>query len=177
MNTRAANAGDGWSERNLREFDGSPFDRIGNDWMLVTAGEGSDWNAMTASWGGLGVVWNTKAAFVFVRPTRHTFGYLERTDRFSLSFFDESSREALNYIGSHSGRDGDKAEGSGLSPIVFGDGSLSFAEAREVLVCRKLYAQDIDPAHFIDASLESHYPKKDYHRLYIAKIEHLRVRV
>ena len=61
MNTRAAIAGDGWSERELREFGGSPFDRIGNDWMLVSAGEVSDWNAMTASWGGLGVVWNACA--------------------------------------------------------------------------------------------------------------------
>ena len=144
--------------------------------MLVAAGEGSDWNAMTASWGGLGFLWNREVAFVFVRPTRHTFAYLERSDRLSLSFFDPPYRPALNYFGSRSGRDEDKAAGSGLTPIFFDDGSFSFAEAREVLSCRKLYAQDIDPERFVDASLASHYPAEDYHRLYVAAIVVLRVR-
>ena len=176
MNKAAERAGEGWELKDARDFSGSPFVRIGEDWMLISAGEARDWNAMTASWGGLGFLWNAKVAFIFVRPTRHTFGYMEKADRFSLSFFDPSHRKALNYFGSHSGRDGDKAAGGGLSPIVFDDGTLSFAEAREVISCKKLYAQDIDPARFVDAGLASHYPEKDYHRLYIGAIESLRAR-
>ena len=176
MNTAAKAAGADWSEADVRSFSGSPFARIGEDWMLIAAGGEADWNAMTASWGGLGVLWNANVAFAFVRPTRHTFEYLEKADRFSLSFFDQSYRKALGFFGAHSGRDCDKAAGAGLTPIVFADGCLSFAEAREVFYCRKRYAQDIDPDRFLDPGLASHYPDKDYHRLYVGAIERLRVR-
>ncbi len=176
MNAAAQAAGGGWTEKDVRSFSLSPFARIGEDWMLISAGGERDWNAMTASWGGLGVLWNANVAFAFVRPTRHTFGYLERADSFSLSFFDPAYRKALSFFGAHSGRDCDKAAGAGLTPIVFDDGCLSFAEAREVFYCRKLYAQDIDPERFIDLGLNVHYPDKDYHRLYIGAIERFRAR-
>ena len=35
---------------------------IGKDWMLVCAGD----NAMTASWGGMGILWNKPVSFVFI---------------------------------------------------------------------------------------------------------------
>jgi flavin reductase (DIM6/NTAB) family NADH-FMN oxidoreductase RutF len=176
MSLHAKTPGAEWTERPLTEFSGSPFLRIGEDWMLVTAGAADEWNTMTASWGGLGVLWNLPVAFVFIRPTRHTFGFIEKTERFTLSFFDEVDRHALDYCGAVSGRDTDKALGAGLSPIVFPDGAVSFAEAREVLACRKLYGQDLDPKRFLDPSLAKHYPKRDYHRLYVGAIERYSVR-
>ncbi len=155
-------------------FNINPFSRIGEEWMLITAGTAQDWNTMTASWGGLGVLWNRNVAFCFVRPTRHTWSFMERESRFSLSFFAEVYRSALEFCGARSGRDTDKASGAGLDPIVFDDGALSFAQAKEVLVCRKLYSQDFDPALFKGTGIEANYPKKDYHRLYIGEIETLR---
>jgi flavin reductase (DIM6/NTAB) family NADH-FMN oxidoreductase RutF len=52
--------------------------------------------------------------------------------------------------------------------------SPSFAEAELVLECRKLFWQDIDPTHFVDASLEKHYPKKDYHRMFFGEVVEIR---
>ncbi len=150
------------------------FSRIGREWMLITAGTAQDWNTMTASWGGLGVLWNKNVAFCFVRPTRHTWSFMERESRFTLSFFAEEYRGALEFCGARSGRDTDKASGAGLDPIVFDDGALSFAQAKEVLVCRKLYSQDFDPTLFKDPGIEANYPKKDYHRMYIGEIESVR---
>ena len=51
---------------------GNTFNMIGREWMLVTAtdSEGKV-NTMTASWGGVGVLWNRDVAFVFVRPQRY----------------------------------------------------------------------------------------------------------
>ncbi len=155
-------------------LDFNPFARIGKDWLLITAGTGQDWNTMTASWGGLGVLWNINVAFCFVRPTRHTWSFMERESRFTLSFFDEEYRKALEFCGARSGRDTDKAAGAKLDPIIFDDGALSFAQAKEVLVCRKLYSQDFDPTLFKDPSIELNYPKKDYHRMYIGEIESVR---
>jgi flavin reductase (DIM6/NTAB) family NADH-FMN oxidoreductase RutF len=147
------------------------FRLIGEDWMLVTAGISSRWNTMTASWGGLGVLWNRPVAFVFVRPTRHTFGFMERSARFTLSFFPmERFRQTLMLCGTKSGRDCDKAGETGLEPFAPSPGTVSFKRARLVLVCRKLYTTDLDPRRFLDKAIGRLYPKQDYHRLYVGEV-------
>ena len=175
----AVPAGIEWVEKNIRDFSGSPFERIGTGWMLITAGnvesDKSNWNTMTASWGGLGVLWKRNVAFFFIRPSRHTFGFANSSSLLTLSFFDETHRAALNLCGEKSGRDIDKAAAAGLTPVFFGggpvNGALSFKEAREVIFCKKVYAQDFDPALFLDAeSIEKNYNGKDYHRMFIGEI-------
>ncbi len=145
------------------------FRLIGKDWMLITAGPRQAYNTMTASWGGFGVIWSRQVCFALVRPARHTRRFLDRQGVYTLSFFEERYRRALEYCGAHSGRDVDKAKETGLTAV--GEGQMTwFAEARLVLQCRKLYFHDLDPRNFLDPVIESHYPKKDYHRLYIGEI-------
>jgi len=147
----------------------NPFKLIGKDWMLITAGTPGSFNTMTASWGGLGVLWERKVAFCFIRPTRYTYEFVERSDTFTLSFFAERHRKTLSFCGSHSGRDMDKIKKAGLTPIKEG-GFVYFNEARLVLECRKLYFQDISPDRFLDQSINDMYPQKDYHRMYVGEI-------
>jgi len=147
----------------------NPFKLIGKDWMLITAGTPESFNTMTASWGGLGVLWEKKVAFCFIRPTRHTYGFMEKAGEFTLSFFEEQHRKALTFCGSHSGRDTDKIKGAGLTPVKEGS-AVYFEEARLVLVCRKLYFQDISPERFLDPGISEMYPLKDYHRMYAGEI-------
>ncbi len=158
-----------WKSVPLASLKENVFHSIGDDWMLVTAGTTDHWNTMTASWGGFGVLWNLNVSFCFVRPTRHTYEFMERADRYTLSFYDEDQRDALDFCGSRSGRDVDKAAETGLVPSVV-EGAIAFEQARLVLVCRKLYHHDIDPDRFIDPSIDSHYPDKDYHRGYIGEV-------
>ena len=148
----------------------NPFKLIGTDWMLITAGTQASFNTMTASWGGLGVIWDMEVAFVFVRPTRHTFGFMERAPVFTLSFFTEQYRPALEFCGTQSGRDVNKVAKTGLTPAFGAAGEIYFAEARLVLVCRKVHAQNLDPAGFLDPAIAGFYGQRDYHRLYIAEI-------
>lgn len=148
----------------------NPFTLIGSDWMLITAGTPDRFNTMTASWGGLGVLWKKQVAFCFIRPTRYTYEFIERSEHFTLSFFSRRYRSALNLCGTKSGRDVDKAAETGLTP-AFGDGTVYFTQARLVLECRKLYFQDFSPARFLDSSIEELYPQKDYHRMYVGEIE------
>ena len=148
----------------------NPFLLIGADWMLITAGTQASFNTMTASWGGFGVLWEKDVAFVFVRPTRHTFGFIEKASVFTLSFFAEKFRPALEFCGAHSGRDVDKVAKTGLTPAFDVPDAVYFSEARLVLVCRKMHAQDLDPARFLDPKIAEFYAAKDYHRLYIAEI-------
>ena len=159
----------GFKETKPELLTDNPFTLIGSDWMLITAGTPGSWNTMTATWGGLGVLWERKVATCYIRPTRHTFGFIERAPFFTLSFFSEQHRKALTYCGTHSGRDTDKAKGAGLTPVQEGD-LVYFAEARLVLACRKIYSQDIVPERFLDPKIETMYPQKDYHRIYIGEI-------
>ena len=147
----------------------NPFKLIGKDWMLITAGTPGLFNTMTASWGGLGVLWERKVAFCFIRPTRYTYEFVERSDTFTLSFFAEHHRKALSFCGSHSGRDSDKIKAAGLTPLNE-DEFVYFDEARLVLACRKIYFQDISPDRFLDQSINEMYPQKDYHRMYVGEI-------
>lgn len=165
--------GDRFSPCGWNDLGTDVFKLLSRDWMLVTAGAGT-WNTMTASWGGFGHLWNKDVAFVFVRPTRHTFSFMEQNEGFSLSFFGESHRRALEVCGAVSGRDTDKAAAAGLEPIQLEAGGRrwpAFSEARLVLGCRKLYAQDLDPACVVDGAIAANYPKGDWHRVYVGAIE------
>lgn len=152
------------------QFTDNTFKLIGSDWMLITAGTLESYNTMTASWGGFGILWNKNICFCVVRPTRHTYNFIEKSGAFSLSFFDDKYREALQFCGSHSGRDVDKASSTGLTPVASDNGTVYFNEARLVIECKKLYFQDIDPKNFMDITLDKNYPLKDYHRMYIGEI-------
>lgn len=147
----------------------NPFKLIGVDWMLITAGTAESFNTMTASWGGLGVLWDRKVAFCFIRPSRYTFEFVEKAQNFTLSFFEEKHRKALSFCGTHTGRDIDKVKETGLTPIKE-PGLIYFTEARLVLACRKLYYQDIVPANFLESKINDMYAKKDYHRMYVGEI-------
>lgn len=151
------------------EMGGDVFTRIGKQWMLVGAGNEDSHNMMTASWGGLGVLWNKPVSTVYIRPSRYTMEFVEREEHYALCFFEEGYREALTFCGRHSGRDGDKCAQTGLTPC-FDEAAPYFEQAQLVLVCRKLYAQDMDPALFLDDKLEENYHGSDYHRIYIGEI-------
>lgn len=151
----------------------NPFKLIGQDWMLITAGKTEShktFNTMTASWGAIGILWHKPVSFCFVRPTRYTYEFMERNQQYTLSFFEKAFREALNVCGTLSGRDADKVAKAGLTSFEIQPNAVTFKEARLVLVCHKLYFQDLDPGHFLDLALEMNYPQKDYHRMYIGEV-------
>ena len=148
----------------------SAFKLIGSDWMLVTAGNLESWNTMTASWGGFGHIWNKNVCWCVVRPQRHTYGFMEKAHFFTLCFFDEKYRKVLNYCGTKSGRDVDKAAETGITPVATEGGAVYFAEARLIVECRKIYFQDLSPNNFLEASIQKHYPDRDYHRLYMGEV-------
>ena len=149
----------------------SVFSLIGARWMLVAATDKSGkTNAMTASWGGMGVLWGKKVAFVFIRPQRYTKRFVDETDKFTLSFFDDSYKKMLGYMGKVSGKDEDKMAKSGLT-VTDKDGAPVFKEASLTLVCRKIYRDTLKEENFIDKSnIEKWYPQKDYHDVYVAEI-------
>ena len=161
-----------------KEIKGNLIDLIASDWMLVTAGNRQKFNTMTANWGGVGHLWNKPVVFVFVRPERYTYEFMENSDGFTLTFFEEAYRDALNLCGTKSGRDSNKVAEASLTPHFTELGYPVFTEARLLLECRKLYADMLTKDSFVDTKpLNIHYNTKGgLHKLYIAEIERVWVK-
>ena len=164
-------------EISYKDLQLNPMTMFGDEWLALAAGNEQGWNAMTVAWGHLGAIWDRKGqpgclptAIAYVRPSRYTKAFMDREELFTLSLFGPEKRKALAYIGAHSGRDGDKCAEAGLSP-VFEDGTVYLAEAKLVLVCRKLYQSTLSAEGFVDpALLDENYPKRDLHDMYVGEI-------
>ena len=165
----------GFKEISTSEIE-NVFKLIGKDWMLITASDGEKVNTMTASWGNMGVLWNNNVCTVYIRPQRYTYEFTEKSDTLSLSFFREKYRDALKLCGRVSGRDCDKLSEAGLTTALI-DKTPIICEADMVLVCRKLYADDLKEECFVSDAPLVNYENKDFHRFYICKIEKVLKRV
>jgi flavin reductase (DIM6/NTAB) family NADH-FMN oxidoreductase RutF len=153
------------------ELTENPFKMIGKDWMLITAEKDGIVNMMTASWGGLGFLWNKPVATIYLRPTRYTKEFIDAGDTFSLCVLPKEKKSVLDYCGCHSGRDGDKVSVTKLS-VEHMNGTPWFAESRIVLICRKLYAQTFDSFCFTDEKIcEQNYRNNDFHTMYVAEVQ------
>lgn len=149
----------------------NPFTKIGKDWALVTAGSKDNANSMTISWGGLGVIWGKNVVYVFIRDSRYTKELIDNSEFFSLTFFDEKYRNALNYCGSHSGyKEPDKIKNAGLN-VNSKMGIPFIDEGNLVLLCHKLSATKITEDSFLTPDIkEKWYANNDMHTMYIAEI-------
>lgn len=145
------------------------FNAFEGDWALVTAGVRGDYNTMTIGWGGLGTLWSRPAATVYVKKNRYTHEFMEKNDWFTVSFFPAEYRKALGYLGSHSGRDGDKVAASGLTPVYL-ENAVTFREASVTLLCRKMYAHDFDVAKVPPSVTDDYYKTEPPHTVYVGEV-------
>jgi len=151
---------------------GNAIEAIGSQWMLITVydRENGRANAMTASWGAMGVLWNKNICICFVRPERHTYKLLGEGKELSVAFLPEEHKGAHKVLGRESGREVDKLKKCGLSAVML-DGVPTVGEAETALVCRVLYEDDIKEDCFLDPSLLECYANGGYHRFYICEIK------
>lgn len=135
---------------NFIEKDYKVFEMFDKQWAVVTAGTQERFNSCTVSWGSLGNIWghagkSCPIVTVYVHPARYTSEFLTDSDTFTVGFFPETYRKALGYIGSHSGREGDKIKAAGLTPVAIGNG-VTFKEANLTFLCKKLYQHQFSKA-------------------------------
>lgn len=163
-----------FKEVKTKDFSCNPFTAIGNEWLLITAEKDGKANTMTASWGGLGVIWHYDVAYIFVRQSRFTKEFIDGSDTFSLSFLNPRAyRKTQNYLGTVSGRDEPKIEKSGLT-LEYAEGIPYFAEADTVMLCRKLSKHPLSAEGMIDEDiLPKCYANQDYHDMYVGEIRRI----
>ncbi|WP_455673317.1 flavin reductase family protein [Phocaeicola sp.] len=160
-------------EIQVKELGDNLFNAIGKEWMLVTSGTKEKFNTMTASWGGTGFLWNKPVAFIFIRPERYTFEFIEQNEFLTLSFLGEENKAVHKICGSQSGRNIDKIKETGLQPIFTENGGITFGQSRLTFECRKLYADMIKPENFIDKSIIDKWyggSHGDFHKMYVVEI-------
>ena len=149
---------------------GNVMKMISQDWMLITAGNKGKFNMMTASWGGFGILYNKPVAICFVNPARYTYSIMEGSDTFTLTFYTEAYRDALQYCGTKSGRDEDKVKGSGLTPMETENGAMAFSQAWMVIECRKMLSQSLSPDAIADPVEKAKRAAQPMHKMYIGEI-------
>ena len=122
------------------------------DAQLLAAGNREKSNAMTIGWGGIGTLWGRTAMTVYVAEKRYT--------------------KVLNYMGTKSGRDGDKAKALGLHTAYTANGTPYYKEASMVIECKTMYVAPFNPEGF-----KSDVPKNMYnnfpagiHTMYIGEV-------
>lgn len=154
----------------IQDFQTHPFTKFDKEWALLTAGVDGDFNSMTISWGGMGTMWNKPVVFLVVRPVRYTYEFMGRHDEITVSFYDDKYKKALGVFGSKSGRDTDKAREAGLTPKALSAG-VTYDEAKETIVCRKLFMQQLDKDSFPELALQFYNGEENpAHYLVIAEV-------
>lgn len=164
-------------EISYKELSFNPMTLVGDDWLVLCAGNEEEYNGMTISWGHMGTIWhdaNRKyqlpTVCVYVRPQRYTKKFMDEEEYFTVNLLSKENRKAHGVFGNESGKDGNKFEKTGLHP-EFSDGTIHIQEAEMVFVCRKVFTQDLKEEGFVDKNIvDVDYPEKDFHTMYIGEI-------
>ena len=158
-------------KKDIEELNNNVFNLIGKEWMLITAGNSQSLNTMTASWGGLGVLWNKNVATIYIRPQRHTLNFIQKHDIYTLCFFDKAHKDILRFCGAKSGKTTDKIAATGLEPFETENKGIAFKQSKLVIECKKIYTDQIREENILDTSIaKSIYQAKDFHFIFIGEI-------
>ncbi len=158
-----------FKETNIKELNENFIKNIADEWMLIAAGDESGYNMMTASWGFVGEMWGSDTVIAAVRPQRYTMEFIDKSDYFTLSFYGDK-KEIHKVCGSRSGREVNKTELTGLTP-VFSDNTVYFDDARLVIVCKKQYVAPLKEEGFLDKEILNKWYNGDLHNMIFGKIE------
>jgi flavin reductase (DIM6/NTAB) family NADH-FMN oxidoreductase RutF len=128
-------------------------------------------NAMTIGWGTIGPIWHRQVMTVMVRPTRFTFGLMEKARDFSVCLLPPERNDALGICGTRSGRDTDKVTICGfvMERCARIDG-FYIAGSDLRIECRIIHKHRLDPATLDPEIVKQFYPKLDFHTVYYGEI-------
>lgn len=140
-----------------------------SDARLLCAGDYTKSNAMTIGWGAIGTVWGRPALTVYVAQQRYTKEFIDKTEYFTVMTFENG--DVLTYMGTKSGRDGDKAQALGLTTAYTANGTPYYTEAKVVIECKLMYGASFDPKGFKDVpkQMYKHMPST-IHWMYIGEV-------
>lgn len=165
-------------KKDITSYNLNVFSELGNKWGIVTAGDKTTgYNCLTVSWGGFGVIWGKNVAYIFVRHSRYSFEFLEKSDSVTISFLSDDYKKAKGLIGTVSGRDTDKMKDAGLTYTYDPDFNGSYiTQAEYCFKMKKLYSVDLPYEPLSDEIKDRYYPNGDMHRMYVCEIKQFLVK-
>lgn len=152
------------------DFDFNPFYSFGKEWALIVCEENKEDNAMTISWGNIGILWSKPILSVFVRNTRYTKHMLDHSDKFSCCFFDKKYQNELTYCGTVSRKDEDKITKCNFTRERY-QNVLYIKEAKITFILKKIYQVDLPISDSTIQDIKKHYKENECHTQYICEIE------
>ena len=155
----------------VKEFNDNGFQWF-RDAQLLAAGDNVKSNAMTIGWGAIGTLWQKPALTVYVAEKRYTKEFMDKAEYFTVMSFDVEHSKVLNYMGTKSGRDGDKAQALGIHTAYTANGTPYYLEATMVIECKLMYAAPFEPNGFksdVPRNMYSRFPA-GIHSMYIGEV-------
>jgi flavin reductase (DIM6/NTAB) family NADH-FMN oxidoreductase RutF len=138
---------------------------------IIVAGDMGSHNGMTIGWISIGSVWGRPVCVVLVRHSRHTYGFMENGDSFTVNMMSSEHKPAVDLFGSRSGRDMDKFEAAGITAEQgTAVASPYIAEADYVIECKTAFKSPMDPELISADYVKDCYPSGDYHTCYYGEI-------
>lgn len=147
-------------------------ERMSNEGILVASLDGGGkLNPMTIGWGVFGSIWGRPMFTVLVRPSRYTYGCIEKTGDFTVNVQPSDRRDIVDLCGTVSGRDRSKMFELGLTPLPSRRvKSPGIADCPLVFECQVVHKNDLVPSELPEGITSEFYPEGDFHRVYFGQI-------
>jgi len=127
-------------------------------------------NVLTLGWGQIGPFYHDHPVFIIaVAPMRYSWRFLEEVREFVIAVPDDALRSAVDLCGTKSGRDLDKFQAAGLTPVPSVHVQPpSIAECPINVECR-IYTT-ITPPHMLLTPEHRQRPLEQQHTIYFAEV-------
>ena len=157
------------------------FTLVGKVFPVITAGNEDHYNSMTASGGGLGVLFKKPTTWCILKANRYTLELIQKEQTYTLSYFPNEYKEQILFLGSKSGRDSEKMKEVKLTRIQTPSGNISFIEARLILECKLTQITTAHPDDFYSQedkeAINEAYKEGNVYRKYVfGEITHVWVK-
>lgn len=139
---------------------------------FLTAKLDDEINTMTIGWGSMGIIWGKPVFTIFVRQSRYTYNFIEKSGEFTVSIpINDNFKKELSFCGSKSGRDFNKIKECNLKLIPGEVISTPVIEGCGIYFeCRTLYKEHMK-SDFLDKKINiQSYNNEDYHTIYHGEI-------
>jgi flavin reductase (DIM6/NTAB) family NADH-FMN oxidoreductase RutF len=163
------------------EVSDNVFTLVGKIFPVITAGKQDRFNSMTASGGGLGILFKKPTTWCILRADRFTLEMIQKEQTYTMSYFPNEYREQIVFLGSKSGRDTEKMKEVELTVIQTPSGNISFKEARLIFECKLTEVTTANPDDFYSQEArefinEAYKDPNDYRKHVFGEITHVWVK-
>jgi flavin reductase (DIM6/NTAB) family NADH-FMN oxidoreductase RutF len=163
------------------EISDDVFTLVGKVFPVITAGKKDYFNSMTASGGGMGILFRKPTTWCILQTGRYTLELMQKEQTYTLSYFPDEYKKQVMFLGSKSGRDSEKMKEVELTSVQTPSGNMTFKEARLIIDCNltQITAPDLNDFYSQEAREyvnEVYHDPKEFRKFVFGEITHVWVK-